>query len=170
MNRRTMKENLSHASLSTPGSGTTLRLRWLMNERQKAEIGERLRGLRNNSPETNRSIGDAVHVSERTVAEWIAGRQGITYEHAQQVAELFSVSLDWFWRGKAKGATPDLLDRLSDPTGELARLSAAVEELQREVATMSNELLSEIEAVRTSQEALRLQLGTAGRAAAGRRK
>lgn len=126
--------NLTHTSLARPRGAGTVRLKWLMNEQQKLEIGARLRELRDNSPETNRSIGDHVGVAERTVAAWASGRQGLTYDHAQKVAELFDVDLDWFWRGKKREANGnDLLDSLKNAEGEsqLDRIEAALAKLAK---------------------------------------
>lgn len=71
------------ASLESPQSAATFAPPWML-EQQRQEIGRRLWGLRENSPQTNRSIGDYVGVSERTVAAWISGKQGMTYDHAQK--------------------------------------------------------------------------------------
>lgn len=87
-------------------------LRHLMEKQQGLEIGERIRGLREDSEETNRSIADYVGVGERSVAAWVAG-DGISYKNAKKVAELFDVSIDWLWRGREKGDTPDLMGALS---------------------------------------------------------
>ena len=141
--------SLSPTSLATPRSADTLRLRWLVNEQQRLEIGARLRELRDNSPETNRSISDYVGVAERTVAGWASGKQGITYDHAQEVAKLFDVDLDWFWRGREKEEKPDLLDSLSQATrSEPAEVLEAIDQLRKEVAAQGAELLAEIAAVR----------------------
>jgi transcriptional regulator with XRE-family HTH domain len=122
-------KNLTAPSLPASRGTTSLRLRWLMDEQQRLEIGERLKDLRDNSPETNRSVGDAVGVSERTVAEWSAGRQGMTYEHAKKVAELFDVDIDWLWRGKGRGATPDLMGQLDGGSVILNRVEQMCQEI-----------------------------------------
>jgi transcriptional regulator with XRE-family HTH domain len=98
---------------------TTKVLRHLMEKQQAVEIGERIRGLRSDSSETNRSIADHCEVGERTVAGWIAG-DGISYKNAKKVAALFDVDIDWLWRGREKPTTGSPLDALSAPTSDLA--------------------------------------------------
>lgn len=116
-------------------------LRQIMSEEQiKAEIGERIRELRENSPETNRSIADHVGVGERSVAAWIAGG-GITYAHAKKVAELFGVSVDYIWRGREL-ETPDLLGALNGADESLLETLGAMRSQYAEV-------LGELSALRT---------------------
>jgi len=110
-----------------------------METEQRRAIGKRLWTLRENSPETNRSVGDAVGVSERTVAEWVAGRQGITYDHALELTKFFDVDFDWFWRGKEVGPTPD-------PVGELRELLGRVLDEQAELLAKLNAVLDELQA------------------------
>jgi len=145
----TMK-SLTRASLETPRGADSLRLRWLMNEQQRLEIGRRLRELRDNSPETNRSIGDYVGVAERTVAEWASGRQGITYDNAKKVAGLFEVDLDWFWRGKERATSDGLLDALTE--AQSSPVLAAVRELDRKLEALRVELLAELGQIQNAQE------------------
>lgn len=144
-----MKSIISPSLPSSRGP-STLRLRWLMNEQQRIEIGGRLRELRENSPETNRSIGDYVGVAERTVAEWASGRQGMSYDHALKVAELFEVEIDWLWRGREPGEK-DLMGALSGgskrngPDSAFAQLESVLGELlegQEEVHEKLDALLA----------------------------
>lgn len=110
------------------------RVRELVNEQERLKISERLRELRDNSPETNRSIGDYVGVSERTVAAWMGGEQGITYQNAQKIAELFGCDFDWLWRGRqSEPPHGGLLDALGGGGIEsrLMSLEAAVAENSR---------------------------------------
>lgn len=100
-----------------------------MNQQQRTEIGERIRALRINSAETNRTIADYVGVSVDAVKGWLAGG-GISYDNAEKVAELFKVDVDWLWRGDR--ATPDpfrgphaeQLDRIEEKLDELLRRTA----------------------------------------------
>ena len=156
----TMK-NLTRTSLSATRSATTLRLKFLMDEQQRIEIGARLKDLRANSPHTNRSVGDAVGVTERTVAEWAAGRQGMTYDNAKKVAELFDVDLDWLWRGD-KGETPDLMGTLSQ-NGSAADLKADVDRLLSELDAARLEVLEAISEVHDELAEIRRHLGLGGR-------
>jgi transcriptional regulator with XRE-family HTH domain len=113
-----MSTLLTRISLKEPLAPLTVRL--LMNKAQAAEIAERLRGLRDNSRETNRTIGDYCGVAERTVAGWASptNPMGLTYDHAEKVAELFGVDPSWFWRGekegKLDGSLTGRLDRIED--------------------------------------------------------
>lgn len=99
-----------------------------MERHQAKEIGNRIRDLREASPHTNRSIADAVGVIERSVANWVSGTTGITYDHATAVAELFDVDLNWLWTGQ-KGSAPGLNERL-------AGLEECVEEIHSDIAKL----------------------------------
>lgn len=70
-----------------------------MDERQRIEIGQRIRDLRENSQHTNRSIADAANVTSDAVKHWISGRTAPTYDHAREVAALFHVDVVWLWHG-----------------------------------------------------------------------
>lgn len=110
-----------------------------MEEQHRHDIAERLRRLRDDSEETNRSVADFVGVGERTVAGWLSPTNpaGISYKNAKKVAELFEADVDWLWRGKAKGDTPDLLGDLSAPVSErLEVLEQNVEKLLGVVETI----------------------------------
>lgn len=122
------KDHVMNPTLATRPTARSVRLLLLMEQKQKAEIGQRIKELRKNSAETNRSIAEFVGVSERTVAGWIAG-EGISYANAEKVAELFGVDVDWIWRGRSKGETPDLMGRLSEAPPD--RLEAIEQRLAR---------------------------------------
>lgn len=161
------KMNCPIPSLRARGSASTVALRALMEQQQKIEIGQRIRELRENSAETNRSIADYCKVSVEAVRNWIAGK-GISYDNGEKVAKLFDVDFNWLWRGESKGETPDVLRSLSgNSADELARLSDAVEELRVELAAARNELLAEIAQVRRAQEAPQKRRGNAGRSQGG---
>lgn len=92
-----------------------------MNQQQRTEIGERIRALRIDSAETNRTIADYVGVSVDAVKGWLAGG-GISYDNAEKVAELFKVDVDWLWRGDRPAATPDpFRDRYAEQLDEINR-------------------------------------------------
>lgn len=128
------QRNFPNTPLSRERSANTLRLRVLMEQQQRMEIGQRIRGLREASPQTNSSIADYVGVGERSVANWISGSTGITYKHAKKVAELFDVDVRWLWDGKERSepdaSTPpnDLLDALGD-AATAKRIESALEDL-----------------------------------------
>ena len=129
-------------SLTRNRMSPTLLQQALMDQQQKIEVGKRIWELRENSAETNGSIAAHCGVNERTVAGWVAGN-GLRYENAEKVAELFGVDVDSIWRGP-KPETPDLMGVLSSPEGKLdlilqnqgsilhalMELSAAVAEIQ----------------------------------------
>lgn len=106
-------------------------LRHLMDQQQAVEIGERIRSLRENSAETNRSISDYCDVGERSVAAWVAG-DGISYKNAKKVAELFEVDIDWLWRGREKPQGSPL-DALSGPASatDLAELRERLDRIEQ---------------------------------------
>jgi transcriptional regulator with XRE-family HTH domain len=106
-----------------------------VEKQQRLEIGQRIRDLREASPETNRSIADYVGVGERSVANWIAGETGITYAHAKQVAELFHVDVRWLWDGQERQVTPDVLTALNGD-GPLTR-ERAVGELSAQIGELA---------------------------------
>ena len=105
-----------------------------MEEQQRIEIGRRIRDLREASPHTNRSIADHVGVGERSVANWISGKTGITYEHAEKVARLFGVEIAWLWAGRDRGSTPDVLASLSGAAGE------RLDQIEHELAALRKDL------------------------------
>ena len=127
----------------TPRPKTQKVLRHLMEQQQALEIGERIRQLREDSAETNRSIADYCDVGERSVAAWVAG-EGIAYKNAKKVAELFEVSIDWIWRGREPRKEGSPLDALSEPAST-ADLAEQVRETNSELA----EVRGELSAVRT---------------------
>lgn len=118
------------ATFTSAPSAHSLRTRWLVEQQQRVEIGERIKELRENSAETNRSIAEYVGVGERSVAAWIAGG-GIAYDNAKKVAELFGVDVDWIWRGRIRGATPDPFATASQAVG--GELQAKLDELERDM-------------------------------------
>ena len=123
-------------------------LQHLMEKQQAVEIGERIRGLRSDSEETNRSIADYCGVGERTVAGWVAG-DGISYKNAKKVAELFQIDIDWLWRGREKPEGSPL-DALSAPVSD-----AHFDRLEKAVAdVLANQIriLEELEQIRSAQE------------------
>lgn len=120
-----------NATFTNGPSSHSLRAQWLMEQRQKQEIGERIKELRENSAETNRSIADYCDVGERSVAAWVAG-EGIAYENAQKVAELFKVDVDYIWRGGTSSSGAVLGFREEDVARSIrteAKLDAVLQHL-----------------------------------------
>ena len=148
------------------GTGTvhTVRLQALMEQQQKAEIGQRIRELREASPHTNRSIADEIGVSERAVTGWISGR-GIGWDNVVAVAQLFDRDPHWLWSGQEKGKTPDLMAELS-PNGSTGELREAVEALHGKVdQILANQaaLLEAVDRVLVAQESSQPTRKQAGR-------
>lgn len=145
-----MAKNLAISSLSGRSAAVSVRRHWLMEEAQRFEIAARLRDLRDNSVETNDSIAEAVGVKERTVAGWASPTkpQGMTYAHAKAIAKLFGEDLDWFWRGKPRGETPDVLSALSN--GSVAQLDRIEREVGQLAAALA-ELAAAVGALQKSQ-------------------
>ena len=138
------KMNYPSGSLKARGSATTVALRVLMDQAQKLEIGQRIRALREDSAETNRSIADYCGVSVEAVRNWIAGK-GIAYDNGEKVAKLFEVEFNWLWRGqgepRARPATPDVLGTLTRSDSELLRdVASQVGQLASQVASTEAEV------------------------------
>lgn len=103
----------------------------VVEEAHRKAIGNRIRDLRNASPQTNRSIADYVGVGERAVAQWVAGG-GIAWENAKKVAELFGVDPQWIWTGRDEGQA------LSGDSDRLARIEEVLERMEaRQVQALS---------------------------------
>lgn len=146
-----MAQHFPQTPLKERSSTTTLRLRVLMEHQQRLEIGNRIRDLRESSPETNRSIADYVGVGERSVANWISGSTGITYKHARKVAELFRIDVRWLWDGEERVPTPDVLGALS-PNGEISAALAGLDQKMAKLLAGQSELRSELALLRKRQE------------------
>ena len=120
------EEKFAHRSLKARERLHSVRAQILMDEVHRAEIGERIRELREASPYGNRTLADEIGVSERAVAKWVQGK-GISYKNAKKVAALFKVDVDWLWRGEKQTETPDVMAALDGD--ELTTLRAMVSEL-----------------------------------------
>lgn len=135
-----MPQTRGKASLSTSRSRSTLRLHWLMDEQHKIEVSGRMRDLWKDSGETYRSVADAVGVQERTVAGWLSPSkpEAISYDNAVKVARLFTVGIDWVWRGRDDIRVPaDFLDRFTELEEQVQELlSDDAERAQRAVAAV----------------------------------
>lgn len=131
MNASTPHRIRPGGSLRRTGTPHTLRLQVLMEQQKKAEIGERIRELREASRHTNRSIADELGVSERAVAKWMAGG-GIAWDNVVSLAKLFDVEENYIWSGDPRAETPDVMGALS-PTG-LGELEKHVHDLVVAVA------------------------------------
>lgn len=111
-----------------------------MDQQQKIEISVRLKELRNNSAETNRSIAEAAGVGERSVANWMSAETGLKYENAVAVAALFDVDVNWLWTGRPareQGPTPDPFARPDPTLAALERIEARLDELEAGQAEMA---------------------------------
>lgn len=133
----------------------SLRSAWLMEKQQRIEIGNRIRELRENSAETNRSIAEHCGVGERSVAAWLAGG-GIAWENAKKVAELFGVDVGYIWRGRDE--TPDVMGAFGSETEVLEE----VREMRQALEDRLVEL--ELTLAATQAELARLAAGAQPRA------
>lgn len=138
-------------SLQGAGTAHTVRLQALVEKQAKIELGQRIRDLREASPHTNRSIADAVGVSERAVTGWISGR-GASWENVEAVAELFRVDPNWLWSGRESGETPDLA---GGSTERFDRLEEQIADLQQQLADMAarDKAVADRDAARSTQKA-----------------
>jgi transcriptional regulator with XRE-family HTH domain len=125
-----------------------------MEEQHRHEISQRMRQLRDDSSETNRSIADAVEVGERTVAGWLSPEKptGISYKNAKKVADLFGVDIDWLWRGAERGPTPDPF-----APSDLARVESKLDALIQKVASLDARLRAADTAQRSAESPPRSQ-------------
>lgn len=141
-----------NASLKTPRIAPTVALHWLMDQQQVTEISTRVRGLKESSRETNRSIADYCGVTERSVAGWLSPTvpKPMTYDNAEKLSELFEVDVDWLWRGREKGPSPDVLGALN---GEAEKRLALIEEALERVEARQVEALSIVSEIRQRQQA-----------------
>lgn len=146
------------STLAEHPTAHSLRLQFLMEKQQRLEIGQRIKELRENSAETNRSIAEHVGVGERSVAAWVAGG-GIAWDNAKKVAELFGVDVDYIWRGeRRKGATPDVMTVLSaedEVLKRLDRIEKAVLAMRTSLAEIGVELQRRKSPARRSRQSKR---------------
>jgi DNA-binding transcriptional regulator YiaG len=133
------KRHYLRGSFQNAGSRTTVAL--LLEQKQKLEIGERIKWLRDNSAEKSRTIARYCDVSDEAVRNWIAGK-GIMWENAEKVAAMFGLDVDWVWRGEGKPPegypqeekppAPDLMTTLSAADSErIERIEEKLDELLR---------------------------------------
>lgn len=165
---KTPNQHYLRGSFQNAGRQTTVAL--LLEQKQKLEIGERIKWLRDNSAERSRTIARYADVSDEAVRNWIAGK-GIAWENAEKVAALFKIDIDWLWRGTGKapegypqpekGETPDPFAK--NNYGE--RLDN-IEKLLGAIVSALVPLLAEQEA----RQLRELEAGTAAQKSATRRK
>lgn len=70
--------------------------RWSLN---KAEIGARIKELRNKNGLTQDEVADELHLSKAAISQIERGKNGISPENACALAELFDVSIDQLYKG-----------------------------------------------------------------------
>lgn len=144
-------------------TASTLRLDLLMEEKQRLEIAERIRVLRERSPFTQPDVADKLGIKLRSYQK--LEKQGTTkYERCEELAAIHAnwsshaegwehVSADWIWDGRDLSSAESPLDVLSRKQGEasLSEVAAAVEQLRMEMAAMKVELLAAIATVQAEQ-------------------
>lgn len=126
-----------------------------MDEKQRLEIAERIRELRERSPLTQPQIAERLHLTLRGYQK-LEQRGTTKYERAQELADIHGVDPDWIWDGREKGPTPDPFA----PREMVEFLATPVDELRREIERLG-ELIEQrsegSEAIRrilTSMEAM----------------
>lgn len=153
-------------------TASTFRLHLLMEERQRLEIGERIRALRERSPFTQPDVADALGIKLRGYQK--LEKDGTTkYERCEEIAAIHAewtkraegwehVSADWIWDGKERAETPDLMGQLTDAatTPQLAAIVESVARVEARLASFETLLLSEVAKVHAVLEGLpsKLQL------------
>lgn len=111
------------------------------------EIGERLRELRGQKPQT--TVADELGVAERTYQNWEAGDAKPSYRNLQKIAEYFGVGEDYILAGErpaaADGGTVELSVVTPDPfplaiEGTLAEILKAIKDQLAEQTKVLNEI------------------------------
>lgn len=146
-----------------------------MEERQRLEIAERIRLLRERSPYTQPEVADRLGIKLRGYQK--LEKEGTTkFERCEAIFKIHKkwiaddpdwayVSPSWIWDGKERGA--DLSDALSE--AEPAS-PAKLEKMLQEVLDQQAELLADVSEVRAFQEGLSPLLERLSRAPGAKRK
>lgn len=130
-----MQKTFANTSLKLRNSPRTVLL--LMAE--NLERADRIKDLKKKRPALKwRLVAEAAGVKERTVVGW-AQKGALSYEHAEVLAEVAEVDLDWLWRGPAQ-ESPDLMSALAQP--EVRDQLDQIEALLRENHQMMRDLLA----------------------------
>jgi transcriptional regulator with XRE-family HTH domain len=144
-----------------------------MEERQRLEIGERIRLLRERSPFTQEDVAEVLGIKLRGYQK--LEKEGTTkYERCAEVAAIHAewsahadgwqhVSADWIWDGVERQGAGDLIGSLKDA-------EPGLKEIGDQIASLRAELLSELALVRSDLEDLRSRKERAGRSRGAPRK
>lgn len=153
-----------------PRTAHTLRLRHLMEERQRLEIADRIRELRERSPYTQPVMADKLGLTLRGYQK-IEERGTTKWERCEAIAKILEVDPRWLWDGTEKGASPDpFATSQSAEADAVAALAGEVHEMRRELAATKNELLAELGKVRRAQAAQQSPSKSGGRKRAAKSK
>ena len=83
------------------------------------EVGARVKGLRHRDNVTQGDLSAALSISLRHLGHIEAGTRNLTVDNAIALAEHFSVSLDYIYRGKAQSAEMPPMNQLVYETLEI---------------------------------------------------
>jgi transcriptional regulator with XRE-family HTH domain len=99
-----------------------------MEERQRLEIGDRIRTLRERSRWTQPRLANKLGLSLSGYQK-LEQRGTTKWERVEQIAEIHEVDPNWIWEGTERGKTPNLLAQLetSDAESLSERLAEALE-------------------------------------------
>jgi transcriptional regulator with XRE-family HTH domain len=147
-----------------------------MEERQRLEIAERIRVLRERSPYTQPDVAEKLGIKLRGYQK--LEKEGTTkFDRCEAIYEIHKpwiaddpewayVSAGWIWDGKERGSA-DLSDALSE--AEPAS-PAKLEKMLQEVLDQQAQLIADVSEVRAAQEHLSPLIERLGRAPEGKRK
>lgn len=140
-----------------PRTASTLRLHLLMEERQRLEIGARIKELRERSPWTQPEVAEKLGIKlrgyqklEKEGTERFSRCEEIYDIHKDWVEadpEWGFVSAGWIWDGRVRPKEKDLMASLEGPLRESAR-DEALEALQATLTEGLDRLSSELEELR----------------------
>lgn len=142
-------------SWQSPRNARTLRAFMALRNQ---EIGQRLRELRGQKPQT--TVADELGVAERTYQNWEAGDAKPSYRNLQRIAAYFGVGEDYILTGERRGAvpasTPDILPaRRGDGEDRLARMEEALIGHAEHIEALLERQDDVLREIKTEQAALR---------------
>lgn len=97
--------------------------------KELSPVGERIRQARRNLGMTQKELGDAIGVTDRTVISWEKGEFRPDVTVVRKLADVLQVSIPWIWHGEEDGAAPGDYERMLHI---LRSIEAKVDELSKE--------------------------------------
>lgn len=123
----------------------SLRLRELMEERQKLEIRERVCELDERSPLTQQEIADRMGYSQKRGYQKILERGTTQRDRVEQLAEIHGVEADWIWGGSLNGSNPGPGPEAESLSAQLDTLQAVLLAELAQVKSVQEQILSHLE-------------------------